>query len=45
MTTKQKFWLHPQVRVAYNDGYDVHTLRELLEIVEGQQGSYRKSLE
>ena len=29
-----KFWLKPEVRVAYNDGYDGRTLRELLEIVE-----------
>jgi len=28
-----KFWLHPEVRVAYNSGYDARTLRELLEIV------------
>jgi hypothetical protein len=29
-----KFWLKPEVRVAYNDGYDSRTLRELLGIVE-----------
>jgi hypothetical protein len=29
-----KFWLEPEVSVAYNDGYDARTLRELLEIVE-----------
>ena len=29
-----KFWLRPEVRVAYNDGYDARTLRGLLEIVE-----------
>lgn len=28
-----KFWLNP-VRVAYNDGFNAHTLRELLELVE-----------
>ena len=28
-----KFWLKPEVRVAYNDGYDAHTLRELLAII------------
>jgi hypothetical protein len=32
-----KFWLRPEVRVAYNDGYDARTLRELLEIVEHNQ--------
>jgi Domain of unknown function (DUF4160) len=28
-----KIWLHPNLRVAYNDGYDGRTLRELLQIV------------
>ena len=28
-----KFWLHP-VRVAYNDGFDARTLRELVEVSE-----------
>jgi hypothetical protein len=32
-----KFWLMPEVRVAYNDGYDARTLRELLEIVEANR--------
>jgi hypothetical protein len=32
-----KFWLRPEVHVAYNDGYDARTLRELLEIVEQNQ--------
>jgi Domain of unknown function (DUF4160) len=32
-----KFWLNPGVRVAYNDGYDARTLRELLEIVEANK--------
>jgi hypothetical protein len=28
-----KFWLHPEVRVAYNGGYDRRTMRELLWMV------------
>jgi hypothetical protein len=28
-----KFWLRPEIRVAYNDGYDARTLRELMSIV------------
>jgi hypothetical protein len=28
-----KFWLHP-VRVAYNDGFDAKTQRELVEVIE-----------
>jgi hypothetical protein len=31
--TDAKFWLNP-VRVAYNDGFNAQTLRELLEVVE-----------
>jgi hypothetical protein len=29
-----KFWLKPTVRVAYNEGYDARTLRELQSLVE-----------
>ena len=29
-----KFWLRPEVRVAYNDGFDARNLRELLSIIE-----------
>ena len=29
-----KFWLKPEIKVAYNDGYDARTLRKLREIVE-----------
>ena len=28
-----KFWLNPEVRVAYNDGYSPRTLREIAWIV------------
>ncbi len=29
-----KFWLWPVVDVAYNDGFNAKTLRELVEIIE-----------
>lgn len=32
-----KFWLRPEVRVAYNDGYDARTLRFLHGIVEANR--------
>ena len=32
-----KFWLLPEIRLAYNDGYDARTLRELLEIAEANK--------
>jgi len=28
-----KFWVKPDVQVAYNDGYDARTLRELTGII------------
>jgi hypothetical protein len=28
-----KFWLFPEVSVAYNDGYDARTLRDLIGLV------------
>ena len=32
-SAEAKFWLRPEVRVAYNDGYDARTLRRLMGIV------------
>jgi hypothetical protein len=32
-----KFWLNPLVQVAYNDGYDARTLRELAGMIEVQR--------
>lgn len=32
-----KFWLKPEVHVAYNDGYDARTLRVLLSKVEANR--------
>ncbi len=32
-----KFWLRPEVRVAYNDGFDARSLRELLSIIEANR--------
>jgi len=32
-----KFWVNSEVRVAYNDGYNARTLRDLLEIVEANK--------
>ena len=35
--SEAKFWLHPTVHLAYNDGYDARTLRELSRIVEANR--------
>jgi Domain of unknown function (DUF4160) len=32
-----KFWLNPIVQVAYNDGYDARTLRQLLGMVSANK--------
>jgi hypothetical protein len=29
-----KVWLRPEVRLAYNDGFDARALREVLDLVE-----------
>jgi hypothetical protein len=28
-----EFWLSPEIVVAYNDGFDARTLRELMEVI------------
>ncbi len=35
--SEAKFWIYPEVYVAYNDGYDARTLRELQAIVEARK--------
>jgi hypothetical protein len=32
-----KFWLTPEVSVAYDDGFNAKTLRELAEVVEANR--------
>jgi Domain of unknown function (DUF4160) len=32
-----KFWLFPDVRLAYNRGYDARTIKRLQEIVEAHR--------
>jgi len=32
-----RFWLRPEVRVAYNDRYDARTLRRLTDMVEANR--------
>jgi hypothetical protein len=29
-----KFWLWPEVRMVYNDGFDARTLRDLIAFIE-----------
>ena len=32
-----KFWMRPVAQLAYNDGYDARTLREVLGMVEAHR--------
>ena len=35
---KAKFWLYPQVEMAYNRGFDARTIKRLEEIVTERRG-------
>lgn len=43
--SEAKFWLRPEVHLAYNDGYTARILRELAGIVAGESGSNREDME
>jgi hypothetical protein len=38
-----KFWVIPEVLIAYNSGYSPRTLRELVQIVEANRESIVRS--
>jgi hypothetical protein len=38
-----KICLIPEIKVAYNDGYDARTIRELLEVVEENKNQIVRS--
>lgn len=38
-----KFWLKPEVRLAYNDGYDARVLRQLLTIIEANRERFERA--
>lgn len=35
---KAKFWLFPEVELAYNRGYDARTIKRLLDVIEKRRG-------
>ena len=41
--SEAKFWLYPQVSVAYNDGFSAKTLRELLVLIEANREEIEKA--
>ena len=38
-----KFWLRPEVRLAYNDGFGASTLRDLMRVVEKRRSSFESA--
>jgi hypothetical protein len=38
-----KFWLRPEVTVAYNDGYDARTLRRLVAMTQTHRTRIEKA--
>ncbi len=38
-----KFWLRPEVHLAYNDGFSARALRELLTLIEANRGRIEKA--
>ncbi len=38
-----KFWLTPEVSVAYDDGFNAKTLRELAEVVEANKNRIERA--
>jgi hypothetical protein len=38
-----KFWLYPEVRLAYNRGYDGRTIRRLQAIVEAHRDEIERA--
>jgi hypothetical protein len=41
--SEAKLWLRPEVSVAYNDGFNARTLRELLSLVEANREDIEKA--
>lgn len=38
-----KFWLWPNVEIAYNRGFAPSTLRELVAVIEGRRGQIERA--
>lgn len=38
-----KFWLHPDVTLAYNDGFDARTLNHLQRLVERHRDDLKEA--
>jgi hypothetical protein len=38
-----KFWLLPQITIAYNDGFDARTMRELVETIEDRRSDIERA--
>ena len=40
--SKAKFWLFPEVELAYNRGYDARTIKRLLEMLEQHRHEFEE---
>ncbi len=38
-----KFWLYPEVSVAYNHGFDARTMRRLREVVDARKSEIEEA--
>ena len=38
-----KFWMQPDVSLAYNDGFDAHTLNRLQRLVEDNRDEFERA--
>jgi hypothetical protein len=38
-----KFWLRPEVEIAYNDGFNARTLRELTGLIVSERGRLERA--
>lgn len=38
-----KFWLHPEIRLAYNRGFDARTIRHLRNVVEDHRNQIEEA--
>ena len=41
--SEAKFWINPDVRVAYNEGFNAKALRELANLVEANRGRIKEA--
>ena len=38
-----KFWLYPEIRLAYNNGFNARIVKQLIEIVEARRAEIERA--